>query len=165
MKKTTKNTTNFTTLTDVIFKNIKDVKKSWGEQKPDWNDIHNAVNFYDGKIDLNSLLYWAICGQVDTAVRPVLANVIDLLAKSNCYAIDCSLTMGQVHKLFMTGIKKTQIRSLCKAVCMGACACDGDEEEFVKILTNFYCDMSILERIEFLETEIEEYPTLVKARK
>lgn len=165
MKKTTKNTTNFTTLADVIFKNIKDVKKSWGEQKPNWNNIHNAVNFYDGKIDMSSLLYWAICGQVDTAVRPVLENVIDLLATSNGYALDCSCTMAQVHKLFMTGIKKTQIRTICKAVCMGRFPCPSDEEEFVKSLTNFYCDMSILERIEFLETEIEEYPTLVKASK
>lgn len=165
MKKTTKNTTNFTTLADVIFKNIKNVKKSWGEQKPNWNNIHNAVNFYDGKIDLNSLLYWSICGQVDTAVRPVLENAIDLLATSNGYALDCSLTMGQVHKLFMTGIKKTQISAICKAVCMGRFPCPGDEKEFVKVLTNFYCDMSILERIEFLETEIEEYPTLVKASK
>ena len=165
MKKNTKNTTNFSTLTDVIFKNIKDVKKSWGEQKPNWNNIHNAVNTYDGKIDLDSLLYWAICGQVDTAIRPVLKNVITLLATSNGYSLDCSSTMAKVHKLFMTGIKKTQIRSLCKAVCMGACAYQSDEEDFVKILTNFYCDMSILERMEFLETEIEEFPTLVKASK
>ena len=163
MKKTN-NTINFTTLSDVIFKNIKDVKKSWGEQKPNWDSIHMAVNNYDDKIDLRDLLYWTICGQVDTEVRPVLENVINLLAISNGYAIECNRTMGNLHKLFMTGIKKTQIRSICKAVCMGSFPCHHDEEEFVKVLTDFYCDKSILERIEVLETEIKEYPGCVKAR-
>jgi len=165
MNKNTTNTTNFSTLADVIFKNIKDVKKSWNKQNPNWNNIHNAVDTYDDKIDLDRLLYWAICGKADTEVRPVLVNVINLLATSNGYSLNCSMTMAKVHKLFMTGIKKTQILALCKAVCMGVSLVDGDEEDFVKILTNFYCNMSILERIEFLETEIEEYPGLVKARK
>ncbi len=163
MKKTTENTNNFTTLTDTIYKNIKDVKKSWCDNKPNWNSIYNAVEYYDGKIDLDSLLYWSICGQVDTAIRPLLKMVIYMLAFSNGY--NYPETLGETQRLFMTGIKKTQICSLCKAVCMGACICEGDEEEFVKILTNFYCDMSILERIEFLENEIKEYPTLVEASK
>lgn len=160
-----KNLTNFTTLANVISNNIKNVNKSWGEQNPNWNNIHNAVDNYDLKIDLRSLLYWSICGQTDTAVRPVLENVIDVLAVSNGYSLDCSRTMAHVHKLFMTGIKKTQIRSICKAVCMGRFTCPGDEKDFVKVLTNFYCDMSIIERIEFLENEIKEYPGLVKSSK
>jgi hypothetical protein len=110
------------------------------------------------------LLYWAICGQVDTAIRPVMASMIDFIATANGYTMDCSSTKAKVHKLFMTGIKKTQIKNACKVFGQGI-ALDGDCAEFEKILTKFYCDMSILERIEFLETEIEEYPTLFKASK
>lgn len=161
MKKNKKNTTNFDTIANTIFKNIKTVKKYWGEQKPNWNNIHNAVENYDEKIELDTLLYWAICGQVETAVRPLLENVISVLAASNGYTHDVSENMANVHKLFMTGIKKTQIRSLCKAVCMGGFACPGDEEDFVKILTEYYCDMSMIGRINFLNDFIDEHKTLV----
>lgn len=162
MKKTTKNTkntTNFNTLADTIFKNIKNVKKSWCDNNPNWYSIHNAVDNYDGKIDLDLLLYWSVCGQVDTAVRPLLKMVIKMLAVSNGY--NSPKTFGETQMLFMTGINKNQIRTLCKAVCMGTCACPGDEKEFVKVLTNFYCDMSIVERIEFLNEFLDEHKTLV----
>ena len=162
MKKTTKKTTyTIETIFEGFRNTIKTVKKTWKEQ----NDVHGKmfymVSDYDGKIDLKRLLYWTVCGQVDTAIRPVMASMIDFIATANGYAMDCDENMAYFHKMFMTNIKKTQIKNACKVFAQGW-ALDGDCEEFEKILTKFYCDMSINDRIHAFEDTISDFGLLVK---
>lgn len=161
MKKTTKKTTNsIETIFEGFRNNIKTVKKPWNEQ-----NVHNKmfymVSDYDGKINLKSLLYWTVCGQVDTAIRPVMFSMIDFIATANGYTMDCDVNMAAFHKMFMTGIKKSQIKNACKVFAQGI-ALDGDCAEFEKILTKFYCDMSINDRIHAFEDTISDYGSLVK---
>lgn len=161
MKKTTKKTTNtIETIFEGFRSNIKTVKKSWNEQKV-FAKMFNMVSDYDGKISLKRLLYWTVCGQVDTAVRPVMASMIDFIATANGYAMDCDDNMAAFQKMFMTNIKKSQIKNACKVFAQGI-ALDGDCAEFEKILTKFYCDMSINDRIHAFEDTISDFGSLVK---
>ena len=161
MKKTTKKTTNtIETIFEGFRTNIKTVKKPWNEQNF-YKKMFYMVSDYDGKINLERLLYWTVCGQVDTAIRPVMASMIDFLATSNGYAMDCSEEMAAFQKMFMTGIKKTQIKNACKVFAQGI-ALDGDCAEFEEILTKFYCEMSINDRIHAFEDMISDFGSLVK---
>lgn len=161
MKKTTKKTTNnIETIFEGFRNTIKTVKKPWNEQNV-YDKMFNMVSDYDGKISLELLLYWTVCGHVDTAIRPVMASMIDFIATANGYTMDCGDEMAAFQKMFMTGIKKTQIKNACKVFAQGI-ALDGDCAEFEKILTKFYCDMSITGRIHAFEDTINDYGSLVK---
>lgn len=161
MKKNTKKTnTTIETIFEGFRNTIKTVKKPWNEQNV-YNKMFNMVSDYDGKINLELLLYWTVCGQVDTAIRPVMASMIDFLATANGYTMDYDDEMDAFQKMFMTGIKKTQIKNACKVFAQGI-ALDGDCAEFEKILTKFYCEMSITGRIHAFEDTISDYCSLVK---
>ena len=161
MKKNNKKTTNtIETIFEGFRTNIKTVNKSWNEQNV-YSKMFDMVSDYNGKISLKRLLYWTVCGQVDTAIRPVMASMIDFIATANGYAMDCGDNMAAFQKMFMTGIKKTQIKNACKVFAQGI-ALDGDCAEFEKILTKFYCDMSINDRIHAFEDTISDFGSLVK---
>lgn len=161
MKKNTKKTTNsIETIFEGFRNTIKTVKKTWNEQNV-YHKMFYMVSDYDGKIDLKRLLYWTVCGQVDTAIRPVMASMIDFIATANGYCMDCDDNMATFHKMFMTCIKKTQIKNACKVFAQGI-ALDGDCAKFEKILTKFYCDMSINDRIHAFEDTISDFGSLVK---
>ena len=162
MKKTTKkNTTNtIETIFEGFRNNIKTVKKSWNEQNNVHHKMFYMISDYDGKINLESLLYWTVCGQVDTAVRPVMFSMIDFIATANGYTMDCDENMAGFHKMFMTGIKKSQIKNACKVFAQGIAVGD-DCADFEKILTKFYCEMSINDRIHAFEDMISDYGSLV----
>lgn len=162
MKKTTKKTTNtIETIFEGFRNTIKTNKKHWNEQNNVHKKMFYMVSDYDGKISLNRLLYWTVCGQVDTAIRPVMASMIDFIATANGYTMDCDVNMAAFHKMFMTGIKKSQIKNACKVFAQGI-ALDGDCAEFEKILTKFYCDMSINDRIHAFEDTISDFGSMVK---
>lgn len=141
-------------------KNFTSVKNPWREQKV-YNAMFNMISDYDGKINLDRLLYWTVCGQVDTAIRPVMFSMIDFIATANGYTMDCDKQMASFQKMFMTGVKKSQIKNACKVFGQGI-AIGSDCEDFEKILTNFYCDMSITERIHAFEATINDFGGLVK---
>ena len=160
MKKNTKKTTNtIETIFEGFRNTIKTVKKPWNEQNVN-DKMFYMVSDYDGKINLNSLLYWTVCGKVDTAIRPVMASMINFIATANGYGMDCDDNMAAFHEMFMTGIKKTQIKNACKVFAQGI-ALDGDCAEFEKILTKFYCDMSINDRIHAFEDIISNYIEMI----
>ena len=160
MKKNTTKTTTIETIFEGFRSNIKTVKKSWNEQNVH-HKMFDIVSNYNGKINLKRLLYWTVCGKVDTAIRPVMFSMIDFIATANGYTMDCSDNMAAFQRMFMTGIKKTQIKNACKVFAQGI-ALDGDCVEFEKILTKFYCDMSITGRIHEFEDTISDYGSLVK---
>ena len=160
MKKNNKKTTNtIETIFEGFRTNIKTVNKPWNEQNV-YLKMFDMVNDYNGKISLKRLLYWTVCGQVDTAIRPVMASMIDFIATANGYAMDCGDNMAAFQKMFMTGIKKTQIKNACKVFAQGI-ALDVDCAEFEKILIKFYCEMSINDRIHAFEDTISDFGSLV----
>lgn len=158
MKKTTKKTT-IETIFEGFRTNIKTVKQPWNEQNV-YSKMFDMIDNYNGKISLERLLYWTVCGKVDTSIRPVMFSMIDFIATANGYTMDCSDNMAAFQRMFMTGIKKSQIKNACKVFAQGI-ALDGDCAEFEKILTNFYCDMSITGRIHEFEDMISDYGSLV----
>lgn len=156
-----KNLNNFNTCVDIIIRNIKDTKKSWNKNVKNWNFI-NEIYKYNNEYSLSSVLYWSICGQVDTAIRPVVESIIELIGLSNGYGLDCSNTVKDWHLLFMTGIKSSQIKKMVNAVAAGNMLINGDKEEITKILTDFYVNKSMIERKNFLCEFIDEYKNLCK---
>ena len=154
MKKKTNIETIFETIKDVI----KDTNVYWcdqpnGENKVLW-EIHDLFLHYDGKYDLDNLIY-GYFGQLDTCLRPLMYSVVKFIATINGYGSGCfSNNMNAFQILFMTGIKKSQIKSVCKALSEG-CTMKSDCKDMENILTKYFCEMTIEERIDDLKEELK----------
>lgn len=157
MKKKTNIETIFNTINEVI----KDTNVYWcdkenGEYDKVYRTMHNLFINYDGKYDFDDLIYYYFGSQLDTAVRPYMYSVVKFLATINGYGSGCyNNSMNNFQILFMTGVKKSQIKSVCKAFCEGV-GYKSDRKEMEKILTKYFCEMSIEERIDDLK-EVLKY--------
>lgn len=161
MKNNTKTTIH--TIFDGFIEHTQNINKRWQQGENNiYNNMCKMIENYNGEYNLRRLLYWTLCGQVDTAIRPVMYSMIDFLAVANGYCNEwVSPNMADFMRIFMTGIKKTQIKNACKVFAQG-CAIDNDSADFERILTKFYCDMTIKERIDALYEQIKNYTNLVK---
>ena len=155
MKKKTNLETIFETIKDVI----KDTNVYWCDQPNGENHavywaIHNLFINYDGKYDLDNLIY-NYFGKLDTCLRPLMYSVVKFIATINGYGSGCfNKDMNAFHVLFMTGIKKSQIKRVCKALSEGY-TMKSDCKDMEKILTKYFCEMTIEERIDDLKEELK----------
>ena len=148
--------TNIETIFETTKEVIKDTNVYWCNKENErafWA-IHDLFLNYDGKYDFDSLIY-EYFGQLDTAVRPYMYSVVKFIATINGYGSGCcNKDMNAFQILFMTGIKKSQIKRVCKAFGEGV-GCKSDCEEMEKILTKYFCEMTIEERIDNLKEELK----------
>ena len=152
-----KKKTNIETIFETTKEVIKDTNVYWCNQENErayW-EIHNLFVNYDGKYDFDSLIYNHFGRKLDTAVRPYMYSVVKFIATINGYGSGCfNNNMNAFQILFMTGIKKSQIKSVCKAFGEGV-GYKSDREEMEKILTKYFCEMTIEERIDNLKEELK----------
>lgn len=84
----------------------------------------------------------------------LLKNIINVIAQAHGYMWDCTKEIELCHKIFMTGIKKSIVHNICKALKNAPGLCEHDAEDFEEAIVNFYCKMTIAERVKAINEKM-----------